>query len=167
MSTDIKKLNTVGKLKTHHVMAIELIMEGKTDEEVAAAVDVSRETVTRWRNGNCYFQAELNKRREAQWEVAQDRLRSLIGIAIDNIERNLLEEGDFKASMELLKVIGVNGVTKPSVGETDPRLVIVSEAERKSRVISDKMFKDKSQRQKELIQQFIREKIDLSSEDEK
>lgn len=165
MNTDLEKVDLAGKLKPRHLMAIELLVAGKTDEEVAATVDVSRETITRWRHRNFYFIAELNRQREIQWEVAQDRLRSLANIAIENIERSLVEENDFKASLELLKLIGLSGVTKPPAGETDPRLLVVSEAERKSMTITRTMFENKTQRQKELIQQFIRENISQSAEE--
>jgi len=53
--------------KTQHLRvaqqnAIELLLAGKTDQEVAAAVGVSRQTVTLWQNQDELFRAALGLR---------------------------------------------------------------------------------------------------------
>ena len=76
-------------LSVEQLNAIDILAQGKTDQETALAVGVVRETVTRWRNDNPYFAAELNKQRKLIWGTNQDRLRSLTTKAVDTIETAL------------------------------------------------------------------------------
>ena len=66
--------------------AIDLLILGHTDHAVAEQIGVARETICRWRNENPYFMAELNRRRKDVWQTAQERLRGLVGKAIDILE---------------------------------------------------------------------------------
>ena len=54
-------------LSVEQLNAIDILVQGKTDQETAQSVGVVRETVTRWRNDNLYFAAELNKQRKLIW----------------------------------------------------------------------------------------------------
>jgi hypothetical protein len=58
--------------------AIDLLVQGKSDQETADAVGVNRVTVTKWRNYDPWFQAELNQRRQDGWGGSVDRLRGLL-----------------------------------------------------------------------------------------
>ena len=51
-------------LSVEQLNAIDILVNGKTDQETALAVGVVRETVNRWRNDNPYLAAELNKQRK-------------------------------------------------------------------------------------------------------
>ncbi len=80
--------------KTRHLSAkqekaVGLIIQGKTDREAAASVGVARQTVTLWRNHHAAFRAELNRRRAEQWAAAAERLRSLVGDAVDVLAADL------------------------------------------------------------------------------
>jgi hypothetical protein len=46
-------------------------------------VGVARETVTRWRNDNPHFAAQLNRQRRLIWSDSHDRLRALASKAVD------------------------------------------------------------------------------------
>jgi len=61
--------------------ALGLLLTGLCDREVAEQVGVARETVTRWRNENPYFEAELNRRRQELWAEHAERLRGMVGPA--------------------------------------------------------------------------------------
>jgi hypothetical protein len=63
--------------------AIDLLIAGKTDTETASAVGVHRVTVTKWRNYDPWFQAELNRRRQEVWGAASERLRAMLPKALD------------------------------------------------------------------------------------
>ena len=83
----------VTNLSVEQLNAIDLLVQGLSDREVAEKVNVARETVTRWRNSagvavsnfpeNAVFQmvicgerpacAELNKKRQFLWGAAQRR----------------------------------------------------------------------------------------------
>lgn len=107
--------------------AIDLLVQGLSDREVAEKVGVARETVTRWRNENPYFQAELNRKRKEIWGAAEDRLRALVSDAVKVLEEEL-KKGSLKAAIEVLKAVGLyGGVSRPS-GATDPEVLMVEQA---------------------------------------
>jgi hypothetical protein len=114
-------------LSVEQLNAIDILVQGKTDQETALAVGVARETVTRWRNDNPYFAAELNKQRKLIWGTNQDRLRSLTTKAVDTIE-TALDAGDSKAAVEVLKAVGLYGQVKEPSGPVDAELVLWEKA---------------------------------------
>jgi len=44
--------------------AIDLLLQGKSDREIAGAAGVSRQTVTDWRNQNALFASEMNHKKK-------------------------------------------------------------------------------------------------------
>jgi hypothetical protein len=99
--------------------AVELLLTGKSDREVAEIVGVTRWTVQQWRTCHPLFMATLAQRRETLFSGAVDRLRSLLSQAMDNIAK-AIEEGDVTSSFALLKATGVHGFCPPT-GEMDPQ----------------------------------------------
>ena len=114
-------------LSVEQLNAIDILVQGKTDQETALAVGLVRETVTRWRNDNPHFAAKLNKQRQLLWGTGQDRLRSLVNKAVDTIDA-ALDAGDTKAAVELLKAVGLYGQVKPPSGPVDAELVMWEKA---------------------------------------
>ena len=108
--------------------AIDLLILGDTDHAVAEQIGVARETICRWRNANPYFMAELNRRRQDVWQTAQERLRGLVGKAIDILEQ-ALQPGDVKAAVTVLRAANLYGNVGAPQGETDPELVLWAQAE--------------------------------------
>ena len=107
--------------------AIDILVQGRTDQETADTVGVARETVTRWRNDNPHFTAELNRQRRLIWGDSHDRLRALAGKAVDVLETSL-DEGDSKVTPEVLKAIGLYGQVQPPSGPEDADLVLWNRA---------------------------------------
>jgi hypothetical protein len=101
--------------------AIELLLQGQTDQAVADAINRDRATVWRWKTRVPFFMATLEARRQEVFGVALQRLRNLLSRAIDNIQGSI-EEGDVKASFELIKATGLHGFTPPT-GETNVRIL--------------------------------------------
>lgn len=102
--------------------AMELLLGGATDSEVAAAVGVCRETVWSWRRESPVFMAELEKRRAEVWGSAAEKLRSLLMRAIANLEK-AVDEGSLRASVEVLKATGLYGDGQMNcIHEQDPEL---------------------------------------------
>jgi len=97
--------------------AIDLLLNGNSDREVAEIVGVSRWSVQGWRTSHPLFMATLAQRREELFSGAVDRLRSLLGNALDNIA-GAIEAGDVKSSFELVKATAVWGHNPPT-GELD------------------------------------------------
>jgi hypothetical protein len=107
---------------------VELLLVGKTDQETADTVGVTRETVWSWRREHPIFMSTLERRRAEVWGSASERLRSLTQKAIDNIA-TLVESGNFDASIALLKITGMYGGVVNVLSETDPEKIIKKQAE--------------------------------------
>jgi transposase-like protein len=108
--------------------ALTLYLAGQSDRDVAQAVGVTRQTCWEWRRQHPVFMAELERRRAEVWRQPQERLRSLLSKAVDNLGQ-AVESGDLKASIELLKAVGLYGNgTMNAIGEQDPLKVIEAQA---------------------------------------
>jgi hypothetical protein len=105
-------------LAPEQLNAITYLCTGMTDAEVAAAVGCQRETVWRWRNTSPDFMAELEKARQQFMSGAVDKLRSALPKAVQNVV-DAINTGDLKASLALLKCVGLEGSDYFKPGETD------------------------------------------------
>lgn len=96
-------------LTPEQLNAIDLLILGKPDREVAELCGVARETVTKWHK-NPFFVAELNVRREELWQDAKLRLKSLAHEAV-NVLTGGLQSSDEKikitAAVHILKTVGL------------------------------------------------------------
>lgn len=88
------------KLTEQQEQAIGLILLGRTDEHVGKAVGVARQTISKWKNHNPDFKALLNKQRIENWENHQDKIRYLIGEAVQVLEENLANIDDHKIAQD-------------------------------------------------------------------
>jgi len=118
----------VAPLTEQQTQAAALLAEGKPLAEVAEAIGADAPAVGEWQASNPAFIAEVNRRRQEAWRQAQDRLRALVPKALDTLAQ-AVEAGDLKASVEVLKAVGVYGKVPSPVGEVDPELVQVQQAE--------------------------------------
>jgi len=118
------------KLTPEQLNAIDMLILGKTDREVAEIVGVRRETVTKWHK-NPFFSAELSIRREELWVDAKLRLKSLVHDAV-NVLTNGLSSKDEKvaitAAVHILKTVGLYGEVKQGFGPDTPEEVIWKQA---------------------------------------
>ena len=111
--------------------AIDLLVGGTTDKEVAAALGIHRVTVTRWRLYHPVFQGELNARRAAIWQSAQDRFRALTLEAMDAIGADLKSPGPAREKLAL-RVVELSGIRSENLGITgpiDPDVIVDQAAE--------------------------------------
>lgn len=112
------------KLTIQQLNAVELLIMGKTDREVADAIGVGRETICRWRLYHLGFQAALNTRRQEVWGAAADRLRSLSGRAVDILGEELDNpDHRMQAAIHVLRLAGLDKAGPPQ-GETDPEALL-------------------------------------------
>jgi hypothetical protein len=88
--------------------AIDLLIVGRSDGEVAEALGRHRSTVWGWRTQHLVFQSELEQARGDLWRHAAERLRGLMAKALDNIAA-AIDDGNLKASLELLRAVGIYG----------------------------------------------------------
>lgn len=106
------------RLTPEQLNAIDLLILGKTDREVAEAVGVRRETVTKWHK-NPFFSAELSIRREELWVDAKLRLKSLAHEAVNVLTRGLSSQDEkvaITAAVHILKTVGLYGEVKQDFG---------------------------------------------------
>jgi len=107
--------------------AIEALVVGKADGEAAELADVTRETVNRWRNHDVRFRTALERRRRETWASYHDRIRALVGKALDALEQALADPDlGLTAVGHLAKLVRLQ-VGAPD-GETDPHVILRAEA---------------------------------------
>ena len=120
------KADKTRQLTIEQENAIDLLLQGQTDREVADQVGVTRQTVTTWRNTNAAFEAELNRRRQDVWGGQTERLRGLVARAVDVLAEDL-EGGDLRlrqgAAIHILKTVGLYGANLRPTGPTDPEAI--------------------------------------------
>jgi hypothetical protein len=68
--------------------AVELLLRGLSDAQIAAQLGVDRGTVYRWRTSSL-FQKELERQRKFLYEQSATRLQSMIQPALDILNRQL------------------------------------------------------------------------------
>ena len=97
------------RLTPEQLNAIDLLILGKTDKEVAETIGVGRNTISKWYK-NAFFIAELNVKREALWIDSKLRLRALASEAVD-VLTNGLHSSDEKiaiaSAVHILKTVGL------------------------------------------------------------
>ena len=97
------------RLTPEQLNAIDLLILGKTDKEVAETIGIGRNTISKWYK-NAFFTAELNVKREALWIDSKLRLRALASEAV-NVLTNGLHSSDEKiaitAAVHILKTVGL------------------------------------------------------------
>jgi hypothetical protein len=120
------------ELTIEQLNAIDLLVTGQSDREVAEAVGVSRQTICGWRLYDPYFRAELNKRRKEIWGESVDRLRSMLPKALEVLEREL-DGGpnSWRAALKVIEMAGFStakgGYGTMGVGPDDPDEIINAE----------------------------------------
>ena len=106
--------------------AIDLLITGKNDDEVAQEIGAHRVTVTRWRLYHPGFQAALNARREAVWSASQDLLRVLVVQAMVALAEDLKAPGPLrsKVALEIIKLSRFGAEPVCAIGPTDPEVIL-------------------------------------------
>jgi hypothetical protein len=123
------------KLSVKQENAIDMLVTGAIDSEVAKAVGVNRVTITRWRLYNPAFEAELNRRRKDVWGASVDRLRALLPRALDALEEELGGRHRLRAAVSVLQLAGLDrsgpkksGLDEYMIGSTDAETIVEAEA---------------------------------------
>jgi hypothetical protein len=138
MAKVTKPDRTGQELSVVQLNAVDLLATGTTDQAVAEAVGVTRQTVCGWRNANPWFAAELNRRRQDLWGVSVDQLRALLPRAVAVLAEEL-EGGEQRArvALDLLRLAGLDRAKAAErldtllIGPTDPEAIIDAEVRRR------------------------------------
>lgn len=125
-------------LSDKQLLAVLRLARGAKVVDVAAELDVARETVSRWRSEDA-FRCALNAARLELWDDARNRLRALVGGAVDVLADELENKPRVSTAIAILKCIGVHG----AVGGAPRGPVSLREVEReKKRAESDAVLQD-------------------------
>lgn len=107
------KRDTTRQFSLKQRTAVDLLVLGKSDREVAETIGVARQTVTLWRNCDENFQRLLQLRRQEIWGCHVERLRQLVGEAVSVLADDLRQQDDRRlrqsAAVHILKCVGLYG----------------------------------------------------------
>jgi hypothetical protein len=95
-------------LKKSQRLALELLLLGYGDQEIAAVVGVRRETIWRWKHRDASFRAELGARRATLADAAAARMAGMLDQAVSAVQGALSgKRADPKLAMSVLTAMGV------------------------------------------------------------
>jgi hypothetical protein len=125
--------------------AIDCLLAGMNDTETAAdpRVNVCRQTLWDWRMHDPLFLAELQQRRGSLWAASSERLRGLLGKAIENVAASV-NEGNVADSWNLLKCVGLFGGISNAVTGAHIDLELRQRATNQARHEYDLLIQDHS-----------------------
>ncbi|RBN39229.1 hypothetical protein DMN50_21360 [Priestia megaterium] len=124
-------------LTIEQLNAIDLLITGKTDKEVADLVGVNRVTVTKWRNYDLSFQAQLNKCRKEIWNASIDKMRALVPLAMERLNKEVESENGWKVALEIVKIARIESQQLKEIGHDNPDKILSELAEKRTR---DELF---------------------------
>ena len=100
--------------------ALELMLRGKNDVEVAKTIGVTRQTISNWRHHDMVFIDTLGEARRALREKHQDSIIGLVEKAIE-VLKNAMEDEDPKARFQAARLVLSTAALKDSMkGENQP-----------------------------------------------
>lgn len=116
------------ELSDRQLRAIELMLTGKKMLAIAKELEIRRQTLYAWRTEDAAFIATLNRRRRELWNANRERLRNLVGEALDVLADDLLN-GETKtirqnAAVHILKCAGVYGMPVTPAGPETVKAVL-------------------------------------------
>lgn len=108
-------------------IAIDVLASGGTTADAAEAADVSRQTVSKWRNHHPGFQAALNLRRRDLNQERADRIRDLDAQALATVA-TAIDNGDIAAALAWVKSRRLHTVNVNAVGLIDAEAMMETKA---------------------------------------
>jgi hypothetical protein len=109
--------------------AIDALVGGKRDREVAELVGVSRSTVQGWRTAHPEFMAELNRVRAEVWGAGLERFRHLVPKAIQVVEAELDGEDCLAAALAVLRLARMGeALSKHPIGPDTAEAIVEERA---------------------------------------
>ncbi len=109
-------------LSPQQLQAIEHLILGRTLTDTAAAVNVDRKTLYRWRKHDFQFAAEFNRRYNDLTASLDVRLRRLAADALPTVE-DAIRAGNLHAALTVLRGVGaLSGARSTPLCEDPDRL---------------------------------------------
>ena len=107
-------------LSPQQAAAVDLLASGQTLTAVAAAIEVTRQTVSGWVNQHPGFQAAMHNRRQELWDGMADTLRGLLPRAVEVLKQQLEVRQPLTAAVHVLKACGLYGGLPAPGGWLEP-----------------------------------------------
>jgi hypothetical protein len=109
-------------LTEQQVAAVELLLQGLTEVEVAARLHVNRTSIYRWRTRSPLFRAFLDQQRRAVYDQSAERIRGAMLPAIELLEQQVRDAATspdraIRAAGMLLKLAAARGLATPPAPE--------------------------------------------------
>lgn len=124
------------ELQPEQWLCIASLLGGATDEEAGIAAGVSRSTVQRWKL-DAAFLAGLNAARREAWACQRERVRALIGRALD-VVGGALDSADEKTRLTAaFRVLGSAGELWAELTPTGGVTVAAVEADKWRAALSE------------------------------
>ncbi len=105
-------------LDPQQTKALEMMLTGRTDSDIAARVGVTRQTVNEWRNQNMAFMEALQSQRELLREIQMDRLNALVDEGLEALRGALHSDNEntrLKAAALVLRMAGLQEQAKHDI----------------------------------------------------
>lgn len=122
----IRQAEPLRELTEAQELAIGALIAGQSDADAGQAAGVTRQTVNGWKNHDALFVARLNAERAALWEHSSDKLRALVGDAIQVLAEGL-DGPDYRtrqaAAVHILRATGLYSGGLAPTGSADPERV--------------------------------------------
>jgi len=86
------------------LLAIDLLVQGKSITDVSSEIGIARETLSRWKGNDSHFISALLVRQSELWDVSGDQLRSNLIKAAKRLEK-LVEHEDPAVALKAIEVL--------------------------------------------------------------
>lgn len=110
------------KLSNKQQRALELLLQGKTQTEVASELEIDPSTVWRWLRLGTAFEDQYRQARAEIWSSMRWRLRQLGSKALDVLETSLSSEDErirLKAAIEITRAVELGAPEPPAIEIND------------------------------------------------
>jgi len=114
-------------LKENQLLAISMVANGMTGKAIAEELNVTEETVSRWKQLP-EFQAAVNSILKDVMNTARERVRCLMGKALNTLENAIESDGlalKIKVNMafKILELCDMKSILSEEIGPDDPERV--------------------------------------------
>lgn len=104
------------ELSTDQIKALNLIMQGKTDIEIAETLKIDRVTIWRWKNKDLLFISELNKLKNSFYKSLLTKEQLILDKSYKVIQEEL-DSGKNKVQIALAIIKGIKQTNKKELKE--------------------------------------------------
>ena len=91
-------------LNENQVLAVHLVVQGKSGKDIAKELSITEETVSRWKKQSVFI-ALVNELLGQLRDITQQKMRNLVLLALEILEKELSNEGNKDRVNIALKVL--------------------------------------------------------------